>query len=486
MTSTIPPHHLIPPALSETATDACIPAVASPNGGRTAARRDLQQRFQDRLQINPALTRRLVSYQANRALPGFRWLKYKEGFSRELVDLLLDHINPQSVLDPFSGIGTAPITAAGRGLQATGIEIMPVGVLTSQAIAHAANGIDPNALQRAATEMLNRIDSAKNAPHKYAFPHVPITAAAFPLDVEADLAKAREYIAKVNDENLSPLLNFACMSVLESVSYTRKDGQYLRWDYRSGRQLRARVHKGPILKFPDALSTRLSEIIDDLEPLKSLYGKGNPQFIAGSSLEQLRRLPDNSFDLAITSPPYANRYDYTRTYALELAWLNYDRPAFTALRQNMLSATVENKSKRQWLPEIYGASPLIDAAINMYDNQPAIHEIAAILKERHQELGNPQVIRLLEGYFLEMAVVIAELGRIIRPHGSVFMINDNVQYHGEEVPVDLILAAFAEQSGFKCQRIWVLPRGKGNSSQQMGRFGRRELRKCVYQWVRNG
>ena len=230
MTSTLS-HHLIPPALSETATDACIPAIESPNGGRTAARRDLQQRFQDRLQVNPALTRRLVSYQANRALPGFRWLKYKEGFSRELVELLIDHTNPQSLLDPFSGIGTAPLTAAGRGLQAAGIEIMPVGVLTSQAIAHAANGIDPNALQRAATEMLDRIDSAKNAPHEYAFPHVPITAAAFPPDVEADLAKAREYIAKVNDETLSPLLNFACMSVLESVSYTRKDGQYLRWDY---------------------------------------------------------------------------------------------------------------------------------------------------------------------------------------------------------------------------------------------------------------
>ena len=29
------------------------------------------------------------------------------------------------------------------------------------------------------------------------------------------------------------------------------------------------------------------------------------------------------------------------------------------------------------------------------------------------------------------------------------MVNDNVQYHGEEVPVDLILSDFAEQSGFR-------------------------------------
>ena len=153
------------------------------------------------------------------------------------------------------------------------------------------------------------------------------------------------------------------MSVLESVSFTRKDGQYLRWDYRSGRKLRARVHKGPVLAFPDALRARLMEIAEDIEPLKALYGKGVPEFIGGSCLEQLRRLPDGSFDMVVTSPPYANRYDYTRTYALELAWLGYDQPAFTALRQSMLSATVENKSKENWLREVYGESRLIDAAL---------------------------------------------------------------------------------------------------------------------------
>lgn len=471
---------------SDNGADFDIAIVESPHGGGVDGRRELQERFQDRLRINPALTRRLVSYQGNRSLPGFRWLKYKEGFSRALVERLIDYASPQSVLDPFAGIGTVPLIAAGRGLRAAGIEIMPVGVMTGQAIASAANGLKADVFKVAAKRMLDWIGSGRDALDEYAFPHVPITGSAFPPETEADIAKAREYIERVEGESLRSLLNFACMSVLESVSFTRKDGQYLRWDYRSGRQLRARVHKGPILAFPDALHARLTEITEDIELLKALYGKGSPDFITGSSLEHLRKLPGGSFDMAVTSPPYANRYDYTRTYALELAWLNYDQPAFTALRQSMLSATVENKSKENWLREVYGESQLLDAAVNMYYEQQAIHEVATILRERSKELSNPHVIRLLEGYFLEMAVVVAELGRIIRPGGVVFMVNDNVQYHGEEVPVDLILSAFAEQSGFECQRIWVLPRGKGNSSQQMGRFGRRELRKCVYQWVRNG
>ena len=188
--------------------------------------------------------------------------------------------------------------------------------------------------------------------------------------------------------------------------------------------------------------------------------------------------------MVVTSPPYANRYDYTRTYALELAWLGYDDKEVKELRQSMLSATVENKSKRSWLQDTYGDSSLLDSAIRTYEGQGAVHEVMAQLKDCVRELSNPHIVRMLEGYFLEMAVVIAELGRIVRPGGTVIMVSDNVQYHGEELPVDLILSDYAEQSGFTCENIWALPRGKGNASQQMGRFGRRELRKCVFQWTR--
>ena len=62
------------------------------------------------------------------------------------------------------------------------------------------------------------------------------------------------------------------------------------------------------------------------------------------------------------------------------------------------------------------------------------------------------------------------------------MVNDNVRYAGVVIPVDLILSDFAEAAGFNVEKIWVLPRGKGNSSQQMGRHGREEVRKCVYVW----
>lgn len=463
-----------------------LESVRSPNGGATVARQALNDRFRDRFFVDPEFTRRVVSYQGNREVPGLRWMKYKEAFSRGLVNYLLDEYRPTQVLDPFAGIGTAVLTAAGRGMQATGIEIMPVGILVGSAIAEvAANGLSRAPVDKAARGIRRRLASASPAAPEFWFPHVKITNAAFPAATEHALGKAREFVAHLEDGPVKTLMNLACMTVLESVSYTRKDGQYLRWDARSGRPLRSRMDKGPIPSFADALDARLAQITGDLDAIRQCYGGGLAQFRCGSSLKLLKDLPDGAFDMAITSPPYANRYDYTRTYALELAWLGLDQRRFAELRQDMLSATVENRSKVRELNALYESRPQrARRAIAMYEGQEALHEVLRILRAHLNELGNPHVIRLLEGYFLEMAFVVLELGRLLRPGGSVTMVNDNVQYHGEEVPVDLILADFAEQSGFTCQTIWTLARGKGNASQQMGRFGRREIRKCVYRWER--
>ena len=460
-----------------------IPAspLSSPNGGPVRARNDLSARFRDRLCVNAAITRKLVSYQGNKHIAGLRWLKYKEGFSTELVASLLDNVQANRVLDPFSGIGTTALTAGARGVAATGIEIMPVGNLAARAISCGANGMEQDELAAAASALMSHVSRGNGGVD---FPHLRITEGAFPARTERELARARSYLKQLDDGSLKIILELACVSVLEEISYTRKDGQYLRWDPRSGRTASTRLNKGDIPSFETALGRKMHEIIADLPAVAQRFQGHPPRFIDGSSLDELRKLPSAGFDAVITSPPYANRYDYTRTYALELAWLGHSDEDVKKLRQELLSATVENHSKRRKLTQSYGDSSLPERAFKLVDEQDALNEALEILGNHARELGNPHVIRLIENYFSEMAVIICELARLVKPGGQVFMVNDNVRYHGEEIPVDLILSHFAEQMGFQCKVIWTLKRGKGNSSQQMGRFGRQEIRKCVYHWVR--
>ena len=123
-------------------------------------------------------------------------------------------------------------------------------------------------------------------------------------------------------------------------------------------------------------------------------------------------------------------------------------------------------------------------AERIFDAQAALHEALGHLNgaRDREELNNANIPKMIANYFFEMNIVVRELARVLRKGGRVVMVNDNVQYHGEEIPVDLILSEFADAAGLDTESIWVLGRGKGNSSQQMGVHGRNELRKCVYVW----
>ena len=191
------------------------------------------------------------------------------------------------------------------------------------------------------------------------------------------------------------------------------------------------------------------------------------------------RLPDAAYDAISTSPPYCNRYDYTRTYALELALLGISEQELINLRQEMLSCTVENRSK-----DLLAINPAWKLALNVADSQTLLQAILRYLDSQKLQgmLNNNGIPRMVRGYFYEMACVIQECFRVLKSGAFLLMVNDNVRYAGASVSVDMILSDFAEKLGFVVENILVLPGDKGNSSQQMGNHGRDPLRKCVYVW----
>ena len=484
-------------------SDGALRGAAEPVTASTVARDKLYERFRSQIVHNPALDRTVVSYQANKGAPFYGWFKYREGFSEGLVHYLLRTLHPQSgeLLDPFAGSGAALFAARDLGWRTTGIEALPVGLYAMNARI-AATRVDRAAFQ-AAIERSADEDFTRYYDPARAFRHIAITRGAFPAIEERALIGYLAYCDMcVADDVVRQLMRFAAFCVLEEISYTRKDGQYLRWDVRSGRSQGKRpFNKGRIMTFREAIGEKLRQMAHDLgaSPVQCAlfpdaglaHGAEAPHLREGSCLTVMPQMQSSAFDVILTSPPYANRYDYTRTYALELLYLGCDDAEVKRLRQVMLSCTVENRDKRSQLRDFYrvlGRPEVVESVDAVFSGQEALQEALAILDAYRVEgkLNNDNVSRLVRNYFYEMCFVIAEFARLLRPGGVVAMVNDNVRYAGEEIPVDLILSSFAESFGLSTRYIWTLGRGKGNSSQQMGTHGRSELRKCVYVWEKAG
>ena len=466
---------------------------------RDDARLELEHRYGHLLEETDRFNRQLVSFQANKTETLHSWIKYREGFSAGLVERLIREFGLKArdvLLDPFAGSATTLLEAKLLGIDAVGIELLPHCHLAWRAKSVVFE-YDVPELRRLRDTLAQVTPPTTDA----RFPHLQITESAFPPGTEAELMAYTEWIGHLEiSDRTQDLLRFLLTGLLEDVSYTRKDGQYLRWDGRAekllernnqrdrqGKEPITGIFKGELPSVRNTLIRNLDKVIKDVVELQRQPPLDSKQvLIRGNTLAELPKLEADQFSAVITSPPYANRYDYTRTYALELAYLGVQDDIF-ALRQQQLSCTVENRSKIDELREIYetfGASDRFMRILAIIRDNLALSEINDALKTRlsRGEINNAGVLAMIDQYFTELAFVYAELLRVCRPGAYVAFVNDNVRYAGEVIPVDMLGMNLAEQLGFEPVTVYVLPQRKGNSSQQMGKYGREALRKSITVW----
>ncbi len=431
-----------------------IPVVEKECSGPDPARQALERKYRERLRERLDFGS-LCTYVPNKKLPVFRWFKYKEGFSRALVERLLTEewrlATDSVVFDPFAGSGTTLLACQQLGYRAFGTEIMPISVFVSRVKLQTDYDLDELA------DGVRQVLSALYTPGKRELPPVKIIALAFTAEIQDRLVFFRETILQMPEvsEKTRNFLLLGLLSILEEVSTTSKDGQFLRLVER----------KAPPVEL--ALAARYEEMRRDLQVEISLFGTVAATHPAEVAQGDARALPygpeaDGSVDAVITSPPYLNRYDYSRTYALELLLFSEDFAALKQVRHSLLRSHIESRP-----------APTDDVHL------PALDEILENIAPKR--LNNPRIPIMIKGYFEDMNRVIQEMYRLAKPGARVALVVANARFEGELTPVDLLLSELAEAAGFVTEQIWAT-RYKGNSSQQMGRFGRVPVRESIVFW----
>ena len=420
-------------------------------------RERLESRFQPLMEEDLCLGR-MVSYVGNKKVPFLRLYRYKEAFSTALVDHFLDRFSATAddhVFDPFAGLGTTLFTAMMRGIPSIGIDRLPVAAFAANALPKFLT-LYPGALLETFKRLQTEVTNYPPAPVAL---DVPIMSVAFDEDVLHRLRQWKSAIESLDCALRDPF-KLLFFSILEETGYTAKDGQFLR------------MRRNKIPAWPDdALCRKVEEAEQDLA-MAGLYWPDLaeskpilPQMALGDTraLDADSVLWDPAPTILITSPPYANRYDYTRSYCLELCFdfvRNFQE--LRALRHSILRSHIESKT-----------------ALDEYPNHPALSEVLKALGCKR--LNNPRIPHMLTAYFIDMEKSIEQWAKILAPGSHVALVVDNVRFEGEMIPVDLVLCELAERHGFSNEEV-IVARYKGNSSQQMGKYGRVPVRESIAVW----
>jgi len=420
------------------------------NTNSTFERNRLEDKYSQYFEKHPDY-RQLVTYVPNKKFPVYNWFKYKEGFSRQLVYNILrkwEIDRKDIVFDPFAGCGTTLLACKEFGYKAIGLDILPIAIFVAKV--KLQDWPDLEILEKAINSLL------KEKFHKpmISFPEVSIIDKAFPKPVQEEILFYKERIVEFS-KPIQDFLMLGLVSILEHISYTSKDGQFLR------------IVEKDIPSVKETLKKQLANMIDDLRvQQQALFkeGKASVEIYQGDARElSLPKKYWGKIGAVITSPPYLNRYDYSRTYALELCTLYVkDFNDMRNIRHSLLRSHIESK--------IHEGREL---------NLSVINEILDSLNGR--ELNNDRIPIMIKGYFEDMNLVLKQLSTYLKPGGIIALVVANARFEGEMVPTDLILSELAELNGFQTEKIWVT-RYKGNSSQQMARYGKMPVRETIVFW----
>ena len=387
------------------------------------------------------------------------WYRFVLSFPPHLVQDYLDRFGVRpanTVLDPFAGTGTTLVECKKRAIASLGIESNPMAQFASSVkldwsadpstLADYVNEVGAQARQKIvrdgytdwgelplfSADDLSRATLQELAPEKN---KLLLKDSISPLPLHKTLVLL-DFIDRLGDHQQRRYGRLALANALVRNIGNLKFGPEV--------GIGKLKHDAPVV---DSWLDCMRTMIDDLRLMRDRAAVPARVF-KGDSRCVDRILEPHSIDAVITSPPYPNEKDYTRTTRLESVILGLidDASGLRELKKNLIRSNTRGVYKSD-------ADDLEVAA------HGAIQEIANKIEQRRLELGKTSgfermYARVTKLYFGGMVKHLAALRNVLNPGAKLaYVVGDQASYLRVMIRTGCLLADLAQSLGYRVANI---------------------------------
>ncbi len=402
---------------------------------------------------------RVANSEANKLYPEDRaiheWYRFVLSFPPHLVRDYIERfgINQHHrILDPFCGTGTVLVEAKKLGIPSVGIEANPMAHFASQV--KLDWNLNPEYLVEHAHQVAQIAIAKLRAEgiEDITFFHI--------VQNDRNLRTLpTENMKLLLTNSISPLPLHKTLVLLECLEQN-SDEQYQRHELLalakalvysiSNLHFGPEVGVGPARHDAPVISAWLAcvrAMANDLSQVRSMRDTSAGVILADAR-QVVQLLEPHCIDAVITSPPYPNEKDYTRTTRLESVLLGFihSKSELQALKRSLVRSNTRGVYKEddddQWVAE-----------------HPEIQRIAQDIEARRIELGKTSgferlYARVTKLYFGGITRHLATLRIVLRPGAQLaYVVGDQASYLRIMIPTGQLVANIAQSLGYELVRI---------------------------------
>ncbi len=367
------------------------------------------------------------------------WYRFVLSFPPHLVRDYIHKFNlttSQTVLDPFCGTGTTLVECKKLGIPSFGIEANPVVKMAAQTKVNW--DIDYNKLLQHSTLVAQKANNLIR-------------------QSKDDFKVLDEEKSKlIINNSISPIPLHKSLILLEALESLRDDQFYdiertafakqLVFSYSNlkfGPEVGVGRKKKIDVEVVDLWLNQIKKMVSDLKE-HQLFRKIKSKIFLGDSRTFENFMPQKSIDAVITSPPYPNEKDYTRTTRLESVILGFmkTKADLRAAKEKLIRSNTRNIYKgdndKDWIKSF---KQITDLADNIEFRRLELGKTSGFERLYHKVVRN---------YFGGMARHLSELQSILNPGAQLaYVVGDQASYFRIPIRTGKIISEIAVDIGYE-------------------------------------